>query len=544
MARKSGWAQFAENFKTTYGAVKDFAKEDAIGDINSRSIEEQFDDAGVSTGYKYGDTLYDTRNDTGGLIRPTDMQIQSQDFKDTQRVMSRFGDYKGAQEMGLSQANLEAKQEANRLARDTHKFNVDQAAANLKHVQLGNVGIGIKNTVDESNSAVTLSKNDMDLRDNNSMVGYRDMMNAGATPKEGQEYLLKQCESGSTVFCDTLKKIDATTLHQKTNEMAQFKTSIEVALGKGQAGGSEAILAIVDAQDGIEGNVRWENGEDGSVSLVELDKDGNPTNAAPWTGKDWEDFSQNARKRLDPVNALAITAKQVEIDKNQSATTLLDAQALEALSKAKGSGSQEKMELLITELAGKFQADADSAYSRAKTPQEKKAILDVYKYELRNTGNTRNAKGGYDQPNTGGIGGGNNTGTPTAGNGGGKDILGKLSNLSNTTGGVSTDTGASVKPVTKKVLTKGGLRKLSNLTTGGVRTDTGASVKPVTKKVLTKAQTYEQATLDKEVSDIQAKVAELSNMKGLQAGGKASNEIQKLRKRITGIEQRKYKIQN
>jgi hypothetical protein len=67
---------------------------------------------------------------------------------------------------------------------------------------------------------------------------------------------------------------------------------------------------------------------------------------------------------------------------------------------------------------------------------------------------------------------------------------------------------------------------------------------PETKKVLTKANIAEIADLDNEVTDIKAKVVELSKVRGLQSGGKARNEIQKLRKRLVGIEQRKYKIQN
>jgi hypothetical protein len=514
MARKSGWQQFTDNFSSTYDAVNKFSEEGAIRDINERSVEEQFDDTGAVTGYKYGDTLYNTMDDKGGLLRPTDSQIQSQNFKDMQTVMSRHGNWKGAQEMGLSQANLEAKQEANRLAMDTHQFNVDQAAANLEGTKKENVGKGLKNTVDEVEGRVKISQAERDMAKNEIYTEYSNLYKTEGwenNPEAASKWMADAAfRTGDMSFYDTVKKMHGAQIHQKLNAAAQLMAGVKAALSKGQAGGQEELMALIDAQDGIQGNVRFDDtDESGAVSIVELDPEGNPTNAAPWAGKDWEDFSQNVMKRLDPVTALSITTKQIGVEKDQASVGLINAQTLEALQKASGAGDPAALAKIKQKAVTDFMDNADGPYAAAQRKGDSaamKAILGLFKSEMEN------ALSGSATPNTGGISGGSNTGTPTAGNGGDKGILGKLSNLNNTTEGMSTDTGASVKPVTKKVLTK--------------------------------AQTSELATLDKEVSDIQAKVVELSNVRGLQAGGKARNEIQKLRKRITGIEQRKYKIQN
>jgi hypothetical protein len=49
-------------------------------------------------------------------------------------------------------------------------------------------------------------------------------------------------------------------------------------------------------------------------------------------------------------------------------------------------------------------------------------------------------------------------------------------------------------------------------------------------------------TIDSEIASINEAVVKLSKVKGLSAGGKARNEIQKLRKKIVGLEARKAKI--
>jgi len=200
----------------------------------------------------------------------------------------------------------------------------------------------------------------------------------------------------------------------------------------------------------------------------------------------------------------------VGITKDNAAIGLIEAQTVEALRKAAGSGNQDKVDLIKVEAVAKFQQEVGGDYSRAKGAEAKKAVLDMFKYELGNALNQRNKDGSYNQPNRGGV-------KPVTGGNGDKGTLGKLSNLSNTTG---------------EPTPTGGL--------GGTQEDKA----PAPKKVLTGANVAELKALDAEGADIQQKVVELSKARGLQSGGNARNEIQKLRKRLTGIEQRKYKIQN
>ena len=118
MARKSGWQQFADNFNSVYDAGTKFAKDSAFRDLDNRTLEEQLDEEGNLTGYKYGDKVYSDTNETGGLIKPSDEKLRLQNITDTQGIMRRFGDHKGAMEMGLKYADLEARQEENRINRE------------------------------------------------------------------------------------------------------------------------------------------------------------------------------------------------------------------------------------------------------------------------------------------------------------------------------------------------------------------------------------------------------------------------------------------
>ncbi len=497
MARKSGWQQFADNFTSTYGAVNKFSEEGAIRDINERSLEEQFDDTGAVTGYKYGDTLYNTMDDKGGLMRPTDTQLQSQNFKDTRKAMSRHGNWKEAQEMGLSHAKLEAQEEANRLARDTHDFNVRTAEAKAKQAD-----------VTISQAELNENKNQI-LLDYSSKVGSEEWVK---NPGAGKKFLLEAAfKTGDQQFYTMISSMDESAINQKLNGAAQLMAGAKAALSKGQAGGQEELMALIDAQDGIKGNIKFiTDKKSGAVSIVELDQEGNPTNAAPWAGKNWEDFSQNVMKRLDPLTALSITAKQQGVAETTAKIGLLNAQTLEALQKASGGGNSEKMAAIKLKAVTDFENNEGGLYQQALRKGDRKkadALLDSFKYEMNNFDKRRNKKGFYDQQKP----------APAAPSAGG-DVL----NLS-----------ADYDP-----------KADSNANGVGNNKTVDAAPAPETEKVLTKANIAEIAALDNEVTDIKAKVVELSKVRGLQSGGKARNEIQKLRKRLVGIEHRKYKIQN
>lgn len=504
MARNSGWQDFAKNFQSMYGLAKDIGQESDLEDIMNEKAVETFDDAGLSTGWTYGDKTYKDEI-TPDMLRG----LQSDRTAD---VYTKWGNADKALEMRTKQADLQERRNQNRMFEDTYKTALATKDAELLRLQGLIKGQDITNVVDESKGNVTISQADIDTQHNKWLTEYSAMK-----PEEGKTFLEEKCKStaGNSVFCDTIKATDAFELHQKANVGAQLMASVQAALGKGQAGGQEELMALIDAQDGITGNIRLKEGEDGSVSIVELDQEGNPTNAAPWAGKNWEDFSQNVMKRLDPVNAISITSKQQGVVESTAKVGLLNAQTLEALQKASGSGNSEKMAAIKLKAVTDFENNEGGLYQQALRKGDRKkaaAILDSFKYEMNNFDKRRNKKGLYDQQKPAPA----TAPAPSAGG----DVL----NLS-----------ADYDPKADSNANGVGNNKT---------VDAAPAPAPETEKVLTKANIAEIAALDNEVTDIKAKVVELSKVRGLQSGGKARNEIQKLRKRLVGIEQRKYKIQN
>jgi hypothetical protein len=515
MARNSGWQDFAKNFQSMYGLAKDIGQESDLEDIMNEKAVETFDDAGLSTGWTYGDKTYKDEI-TPDMLRG----LQSDRTAD---VYTKWGNADKALEMRTKQADLQERRNQNRMFEDTYKTALATKDAELLRLQGLIKGQDITNVVDESKGKVTISRADLDTQKNNILLDYSKRASSGEwkdKPGAGKEFLLNAAFStGDQQFYTMVSNMDESKINQKLNGAAQLMTSAKVALGKGQAGGQEELMALIDAQDGITGNIRFDTDESGAVSIVELDQEGNPTNAAPWAGKNWEDFSQNVMKRLDPVTALSITSKQQGVVESTAKAGLLNAQTLEALQKASGSGNSEKMAGIKATAIAKFTTEVGGAYYRAKTDAEKKRVLDIFKYELDNFDKQRNKKGGYNQQKP----------APGAGGDG-------LNNLNNTVDGA---------PVVGAVTTAPPVGEVTPTPTSGISNKNSDAVPaPETKKVLTKANIAEIADLDNEVTDIKAKVVELSKVRGLQSGGKARNEIQKLRKRLVGIEQRKYKIQN
>ena len=513
MARNSGWQDFAKNFQSMYGLAKDIGQESDLEDIMNEKAVETFDDAGLSTGWTYGDKTYKDEI-TPDMLRG----LQSDRTAD---VYTKWGNADKALEMRTKQADLQERRNQNRMFEDTYKTALATKDAELLRLQGLIKGQDITNVVDESKGKVTISRADLDTQKNNILLDYSKRASSGEwkdKPGAGKEFLLNAAFStGDQQFYTMVSNMDESKINQKLNGAAQLMTSAKVALGKGQAGGQEELMALIDAQDGITGNIRFDTDESGAVSIVELDQEGNPTNAAPWAGKNWEDFSQNVMKRLDPLTALSITAKQQGVAETTAKIGLINAQTLEALQKASGSGDAEGLNKIKQKAVTDFMNNEAGLYQQALrkgNTAKAKSLLGVFKQEMQ-----RALGGSYNQQKP----------APGAGGDG-------LNNLNNTVDGA---------PVVGAVTTAPPVGEVTPTPTSGISNKNSDAVPaPETKKVLTKANIAEIADLDNEVTDIKAKVVELSKVRGLQSGGKARNEIQKLRKRLVGIEQRKYKIQN
>jgi hypothetical protein len=157
--RKSGWQQFADNFNSVYDAGTKYAKDAAFRDLDGRTLEEQLDDDGNLTGYTYGDTVYNSKDDKGGLIRPTDDKLRLQNIMDTQKIMRKFGDHKGAMDMGLKYADLEARNEENRInrsIRDHLIYQKGEGKTNELNAGIGGTNASTANMTANTNRTNTL----------------------------------------------------------------------------------------------------------------------------------------------------------------------------------------------------------------------------------------------------------------------------------------------------------------------------------------------------------------------------------------------------
>ena len=404
MARKSGWQQFADNFKSTYDTVNEFERAGAERGILDQEVEEQFDASGASTGFTMGGNTYGSMDDVG-LARNKQLSDN----------YARYGNYEKALEMQTKQADLVERRNQNKMFQDTYTTKIAQLEADLAAAQKTNVGLDTKNNVAASQANAKISEAEHKTLVNGILLDYSNRIQSGEwkdNPGAGKQFLLNAAYStGDQRFYTMVNNMDESAINQKLNGAAQLMASVKVALGKGQAGGQEELMALIDAQDGITGNIRFDTDESGAVSIVELDQEGNPTNAAPWAGKDWEEFSQNVMKRLDPVTALNITTKQVGVAKDKASVKLINAQTLEALYKASDSGDLDKLNAIKQKAVTDYMNNPDSGWATHKRRGNMKAAeadLAIFKTEMQNA---LDVFSGNKKTNTGGLG----AGTPPRG---------------------------------------------------------------------------------------------------------------------------------
>jgi len=110
MARKSGWQEFAENFKSSYKMVNDVKQQYATNQIMKDKIEEN--DAGK---YTYMGEEYGTEN-----------EALSQQYSRLADNSTRFGDTKGGLGYRKQIADIEQSRIANDIARATKQSTIEQ----------------------------------------------------------------------------------------------------------------------------------------------------------------------------------------------------------------------------------------------------------------------------------------------------------------------------------------------------------------------------------------------------------------------------------
>ena len=101
------------------------------------------------------------------------------------------------------------------------------------------------------------------------------------------------------------------------------------AAATGVRGKSEpALTALIDAQDGLTGNLQILDAPDGSfVRMVETDADGkNPTIIAE--GETWEMFTENLLSSVSPMTAVETAQKRANLAKTRAEADAITAEAL------------------------------------------------------------------------------------------------------------------------------------------------------------------------------------------------------------------------
>ena len=157
------------------------------------------------------------------------------------------------------------------------------------------------------------------LKGNQTLSNFAEMMGNGSFDSpEAQKAWLQQNWNGDTRVLDMINTIDANQLSQITAEGTKLMAQVDNAFtGKSQNAAKDAIIKVIDMQDGIQGNMYFDT-KDGKTQLIEKDGDGQLNIIAE--GKNWSDFKETFYAEFTPL-------KSLEIAKTNADTQLVLAQA-------------------------------------------------------------------------------------------------------------------------------------------------------------------------------------------------------------------------
>ena len=184
-----------------------------------------------------------------------------------------------------------------------------------------------------------------------------------------KEWLNKNWK-GDKAVKQLLKEIEADELASITSEGSLMMAKVnKVFQGKSQNAAKEDLIKLIDGQDGITGNMRWDT-KDGKVQLIETDGDGQETIIE---GTSWNNFKQVFYGEFTPL-------KSLEIAKANADTQLVLAQAkkynAEALIPPRDY-SKEKWQGMITQFMGSNAfAEAQAADATGSEGIVAKALAD------------------------------------------------------------------------------------------------------------------------------------------------------------------------
>lgn len=157
------------------------------------------------------------------------------------------------------------------------------------------------------------------LDGNQTLMDFSTMMGNGEfeSVQDQKDWLMTNWNGDQRVLA-MIDTIDAADLSQITVEGTKTMAQIDAAFtGKSQNAAKDELIKIIDMQDGITGNMRWDT-KDGKVQLLETDGDGQINTIAE--GANWNDFKEKFYAEFTPL-------KSLEIAKTNADTKLVLAQA-------------------------------------------------------------------------------------------------------------------------------------------------------------------------------------------------------------------------
>ncbi len=376
-----------------------------------------------------------------------------------------------------------------------------------------------KNKTGISSNNVTMASNKKEMATHEAWANWASDVTSGLYPNEEAKVtgFLEYMSGVDPVGAAELrKKYNVNTLSFITDETMRYQAELKKGMAKG---GIDGVMSFIDKDNGNDLNVEIKKTDNG-LELVETYTTGDDKGKVKRviaTGADKKALGLAAMQEASPDKLLPFMAEQTDINYKKAVTEY-------TLAKSKSEG------------LGKGLTKDQWAIARfTKNPKDPlaAAILmgDGYSMDDIETmvkhGNLTgkmndaegNAGGSTDKPAP--VTTVDNSPAVAEGN-------------SNAMAGGLNDNSSAVNRYIKK--------RAKNNTSPTYVTDNSGRIVKVDPAEAEGKLLGSVKTIDSEIASINEAVVKLSKVKGLSAGGKARNEIQKLRKKIVGLEARKAKI--
>ena len=251
---------------------------------------------------------------------------------EVREIMARLGisEQKAVEFLSVEATGTREKSQKNlNKEEDIKATKLDQDAA----IQAGTYENALATAIFESGEAVTMAgarllAAERNLQGNETLslfaiemgpggdLNIENFENSAAHHIAQKEWLNKNWK-GDKAVKQLLKEIEADELASITAEGSLMMAKVnKVFQGKSQNSAKKDLIALIDGQDGITGNMRWDT-KDGKVQLIETDGDGEETIIE---GTSWNNFKQVFYGEFTPL-------KSLEIAKSNADTQLVLAQA-------------------------------------------------------------------------------------------------------------------------------------------------------------------------------------------------------------------------